>query len=168
VIAAGLAAQLAGVQWISIACATYFFAGGLAALARPKSVLPAAIALAALIAACIATGMLGDRDKLPTILLLAVPCALVVLSKDWPQLHRWQRQVQFAGNLTYSSYLLHFPLQLVLAIMVAASGFIPSLTSGWFLIAYLGTTLAIAALSYRWFELPAQRWIRRRTLKRAA
>jgi peptidoglycan/LPS O-acetylase OafA/YrhL len=167
VIAAGLGLQLIGIDWVSIACATYFFAGGLATLIRPKPVVPAAVALIALTGTCIATGTLGDRDKLPTILLLAVPCLLVILTRDWRFLVRWQKQVQFAGNLTYSSYLLHFPLQMALAILVAASGVVPPLTSPLFLISYLGATLAIAALSYRWFELPAQRWIRQRTIKRA-
>jgi len=166
-IAAGLGMQLIGIDWVSIGCATYFFAGGLVTLIRPKPVVPAAVVLTALIGICIATGTLGDRDKLPTIFLLAVPCLLVILTRDWSFLARWQRQVQFAGNLTYSSYLLHFPLQMALAILVAASGAVPPLTSPWFLIAYLGGTLAIAALSYRWFELPAQRWIRQRTIKRA-
>ena len=167
-IAACLGLQLAGLDWVSIACAAYFFAGGLAALLRPKSARPAAVALGVLIALCIATGTLGNRDKLPTILLLAVPCLLVILTRDWWFLSRWQKQVQFAGNLTYSSYLLHFPLQLTLAILVAASGIFPPLTSPWFLAAYLAVTLGAATLSYRYFELPAQHWIRQRALKRAA
>ena len=168
VVVASLGLQLAGLDWVSIACAAYFFAGGLAALMRRRSAWPAAFALAALTVFCAATGTVGDRDKLPMILLLAVPCLLILLSKDWPSLGRWQRQVQFAGNLTYSSYLLHFPLQISLGIAVAASGIIPPLTSPLFLLTYLGVTLGVAALSYRWFELPAQRWIRRCMIKPAA
>ena len=168
VVVASLGLQLAGFDWVSIACAAYFFAGGLAALMRRRSAWPAAFALAALTVFCAATGTVGDRDKLPMILLLAVPCLLILLSKDWPSLGRWQRQVQFAGNLTYSSYLLHFPLQISLGIAVAASGIIPPLTSPLFLLTYLGVTLGVAALSYRWFELPAQRWIRRCMIKPAA
>lgn len=165
-IVAGLGLQMAGLNWVSVGCATYFFAGGLAALMRPKSIAPAAILLAGLIAICVATGTLGDRNKLPTILLVAVPCILVVLSKDWPLLNRWQAGVQAAGNLTYSSYLLHFPMQLLLAIFVAASGIVLPITNSLFLVAYLSITLGVAAVSYRAFELPAQRWIRRHTLKR--
>lgn len=168
VIVGGLALQLAGLDWVSIACATYFFAGGLAALAPAKSERIAAAALVGLALLCAATGVLGHRDKLPMILLVAVPCLLMLLARDWPVLTRMQRPIQFAGNLTYSSYLLHFPLQLLLAIAVAATGILPALTSPAFLAAYLGVTLGVAAISYRTFELPAQRWLRQLTLRRAA
>jgi len=168
VIVASLAIQGLGLNWAAPFCATYFFAGGLAAMLGPKAARSAIVALTGLIAVCIGTDELGDPNKMPMILLLAVPCLLLILSKDWPLLARWQAEVQFAGNLTYSSYLLHFPLQLALAITVAASGIVLPVTSAWFLTGYIGVTLGIAALSYRWFELPAQRWIRRTTLRRPA
>jgi peptidoglycan/LPS O-acetylase OafA/YrhL len=168
IILAGLGLQMAGLDWPSIACATYFFAGGLAALAPPGSERKAGFTLLVLSLMFAASGILGDRGKLPMILLVTVPCLLVLLSRDWPVLNRWQRSVQFAGNLTYSSNLLHFPLQLLLAIGVAMSGLTPPLSSPWFLVAYLGITLTIAALSYRNFELPAQNWLRREVLRRVA
>ena len=148
VIAAGLIAQLAGLNWVSVGCATYFFAGGLAALAPKEWRRPAGIALVALIAGCAAFGILGDRNKLPTILLVAVPCLLILISR-WPGLDRWQKPIQAAGNLTYSSYLLHFPLQIIAAIGVAASGLVLPLDNPSFLLAYVGGTLAISAVSYR-------------------
>lgn len=166
IVLAGLGLQLAGLDWVSVGCATYFFAGGLATFMSRSSVKPAAIALALLLAACWLTGMLADRGKLPMILLIAVPGLLALLAQDWKGLDRWQQPIQFAGNLTYSSYLLHFPLQLLLAIAVAAGGIVPVMTSPLFLAAYIGVTLVAAATSYRWFELPAQQWLRRRTLKR--
>jgi peptidoglycan/LPS O-acetylase OafA/YrhL len=168
VIVVSLGLQLAGLNWAGPFCATYFFAGGMAALVGSRMAVPAAIGLASVLVLSIASRALGNPDKMPMILLVAVPCALVLLSRDWLPLQRWQRQVQFAGNLTYSSYLLHFPLQLMTAIAVAATGIVLPVTSAWLLIAYLGTTLGVAALSYRWFELPAQRWIRQRTVRRAA
>lgn len=167
-IIAGLVLQEAGLNWVTLFCATYFFAGGLAALVGARAAKPASIGLAGLILLGVATGEIGDRDKLPTFLLAAVPCLLIIMTRDWPLLGRWPDQLQFAGNLTYSSYLLHFPLQLMLAVCAAASGMIVPMTSPWFLVAYLGVTLGVAALSYRWFELPAQRWIRRRTIRHAA
>jgi peptidoglycan/LPS O-acetylase OafA/YrhL len=164
VVAMGLVVQLAGLSWVSVGCATYFFAGGLAAMAPGKWRRPAGLTLVLLIVGCAAGGVLSDRGKLPTILLVAVPCLLILVSRGWPGLDRWQRPIQATGNLTYSSYLLHFPLQIIVAIAATASGIVLPLASPLFLLAYVGGTLAIAAISYRAFELPAQNWVRQRML----
>lgn len=167
VIIACLGLQLIGLDWMSIGCAAYFFAGGLAALVPPKSARPAAALLAGLIALAVATGTLGDPQKMPMIMLVAVPCLLILVCREWQALHRLQRHIQFAGNLTYSSYLLHFPLQLLVAVAATASGIHPPVTASWFLGAYLGVTLALSAVSYRWLELPAQRCLRKFVLPRS-
>lgn len=168
IVAAGLALQLGGFGWASIGCATYFFAGGFAALAPRNAAGPAGAMLVSLLAACLLTELLDSPSMVPIVLLIGTPCLLVLVSQDWAVLARWQRPIQAAGNLTYSSYLLHFPLQLLLAICVALSGIELPLASPLFLIVYLGVTLAVAAASYRRFELPAQRWLRRRALRKPA
>lgn len=167
-IIAGLVAQLAGLEWASIGCATYFFAGGLAALVPSGEGRSSRVVPAALLALCLGMAVLGDRGKVPMILLLAVPCLLIVMARNWQWMERWQQQLRFAGNLTYSSYLLHFPLQLLLAIGVGTSGIVPDPTNPVFFIGWLAATLATAALCHRLFEMPAQAWIRQRTLKKVA
>jgi len=65
------------------------------------------------------------------------------------------------GNATYSSYLLHFPLQLVAVIFVDSYGLgrdvfrEPAVFLG-----FMGVTIALSLATYHWFEVPAQRWLR--------
>lgn len=166
IVAGSLVLRLAGIDLVPIACASYFFAGGVAALAPKRFNIAAGVAFAFLLTVCGVTGILGDRGKLSIILLLAVPLLLMFASREWRGLARFSRPIRAAGNLTYSSYLLHFPIQLLLAI-ASAGGFIEvDLTSPLILALYLGATLLAAAISYRMFELPAQEWLRRRTIAR--
>ena len=67
------------------------------------------------------------------------------------------------GNLTYASYMLHFPMQLAAMLILGALAVpVPPLVySGWFLLAYLGSVLAVAFGVFRWVERPAQDWLRR-------
>lgn len=168
VIVACVAAQIAGLQWVSVGCASYFFAGGMAAMAPRQWRRPAGALLFTLILVGATTGILADRGKLPMILLIAVPCLLLLVSRGWNGLGRLQKPIQAAGNLTYSSYLMHFPLQLVVAIAATASGVALPLTNPLFLLAYIVGTLTVAALSYKAFEVPLQNWLRKRTLKAGA
>ena len=66
------------------------------------------------------------------------------------------------GNLTYSSYLLHFPLQLTMVMVMQQLGIpIEPLFHGpWLMLIYLGLVFALSALVYAWFERPAQSWLR--------
>jgi peptidoglycan/LPS O-acetylase OafA/YrhL len=66
------------------------------------------------------------------------------------------------GNLTYASYMLHFPMQLaamlifgMLAVPVRSLAY-----TDWFMLAYLGSVLAVAIVVFRWVERPVQNWLR--------
>ena len=168
-IVASLAAMLLGASSPALACAGFFFAGGAAAKVHlhcatladrngPRFV--AAVMFLSVIAGAWSTGRLGDEGALPFVLMLAMPPLLFLAAQDWPLLERWERQIQLAGNLTYSSYLCHFPLQLGVAIAVAATGVALPVASPLFLAGYLAVTLVIARLVYERFERPAQAWIR--------
>ena len=174
-VAASLAGQLAGAESPALACAGYFFAGGgaarlfLASSQEPDQRGPRAVAavmLVAVLGGAWTSGLLGDRAALPLVLMLAMPPLLLLAAQDWPALDRWQRPIQAAGNLTYSSYLCHFPLQLIVAVIAAAAGIAVPVSSPLFLIAYLGVTLVVSRLVFERFERPAQAWIRSMTSRK--
>jgi peptidoglycan/LPS O-acetylase OafA/YrhL len=70
------------------------------------------------------------------------------------------KSIEIAGNMTYSSYLLHFPIQLLIALGFAMSGRPIPFYDGWFFLGFVTATLVAAALTYRYFEAPAQAWLR--------
>jgi peptidoglycan/LPS O-acetylase OafA/YrhL len=73
------------------------------------------------------------------------------------------RPLSWLGDVSYSSYLLHFPLQLALAIAMARLGLSKDLLlEPMVLLAFLGVVVGSAWLSYRFFERPAQAALRRR------
>jgi len=69
--------------------------------------------------------------------------------------------ISTAGNLTYSSYMVHFPIQLAMVLfaqsaMLSRDVFYDRIT---FLI-YIGATFGLAYASFRFFETPVQRALR--------
>src|SRR5262249_10569897 len=73
------------------------------------------------------------------------------------------RSVAFLGDISYSSYLLHFPLQLAVMGVVLAFG-IPQAVfrSPAVLISFMGVLILLSLGSHRFLELPAQRFLRRK------
>ncbi len=69
------------------------------------------------------------------------------------------------GDITYSVYLLHFPLQLIIAILVSY-GLIASdfyLTKMGFIL-FIAALISISYLMYKYFEMPLQNMLRTRFL----
>jgi peptidoglycan/LPS O-acetylase OafA/YrhL len=67
-----------------------------------------------------------------------------------------------AGSVTYSSYLLHVPIQLTTATLASyARVSMPIYTDGFFL-TFMAGMLLLSFYCYRYFELPAQKYLRRR------
>jgi peptidoglycan/LPS O-acetylase OafA/YrhL len=76
---------------------------------------------------------------------------------------RFHRLFKRIGSLTYSTYMLHVPLQVL--VLIAIDSFSISRTifdSPMAMIAYLALNIVIGRLSYLYFEAPAQAFIRRR------
>jgi peptidoglycan/LPS O-acetylase OafA/YrhL len=72
------------------------------------------------------------------------------------------KRISFLGDISYSSYLLHFPLQFVFFVVITSFTVDRSIFySGWFMLLFFLVLLAISFCSFRYFELPAQRLLRR-------
>lgn len=172
-IGAGLASMWSEAYSTALICASYFFAGGAAAewLAsehvrrRPRQAQALAVAL---IAACLAAmpllDLAGSDNLMGTWLLAITPPLLFLAARDWPMLEQWQAPIQAAGNLTYSTYLIHFPMQLGVAIVVVGAEIALPLDKAWFLLAYLAASIVIGRITFVRFEAPMQAMIRAATL----
>jgi len=73
------------------------------------------------------------------------------------------RHLSWVGEISYSSYLLHFPVQLAIAILMVA-GTVPIFLreSAWFLIGFYAILTPLSLITFRYFERPVQNEIRRR------
>lgn len=114
------------------------------------------------------TGLIGQR-KLGRLLMAAFPyyflVPLTVAALALLEIRRGPllASVSWVGDITYASYLLHFPLQLGFALMVSY-GLLQRtfyLQPG-ALVAFYAVLLPLSLLVYLGFERPAQNWIRRR------
>jgi peptidoglycan/LPS O-acetylase OafA/YrhL len=68
--------------------------------------------------------------------------------------------LKFCGEISYSIYLVHFSLELGLAILERALGVRLPVDSGWFLILFLVGTVVVSWATYRWVEVPGKRLVR--------
>ena len=158
-------------------CFGFFYAGGLAAIAR-RALAPARAKVAVERAAWLAVAavpfsiwMLTSRQfelSVHALLLVYTPIVLFCLSRDIA-MSAWTRTlVEAAGNMTYSSYLLHFPIQLMIALGFALFGAPIPYYDATFFVVFIASTMLASWVAYRWFEAPAQNFIRSRLLQPGA
>lgn len=96
------------------------------------------------------------------VLMLLFP--LTILALALVETHRGTlgKRLSFIGDISYSSYLIHFPLQLAVATMVSWLSLGTLIYySPWFLGLFFLVLISICFCSYRCFEAPLQKAIRR-------
>jgi peptidoglycan/LPS O-acetylase OafA/YrhL len=156
------------------ACFAFFYLGGLAAIVRQAvASVPSRFAvetgawLAAVLLPPIAWIFARDQlDPLKFQLMLTyTPILLFCLSRDITVPASIQKAVEAAGNMTYSSYLLHFPIQLVIVLGFAILRSPIPLYDVKFFGVYIATTLLASYFTYRYFEAPAQNLIRQNLIR---
>ena len=65
------------------------------------------------------------------------------------------------GNISYGVYLWQIPVQIVLVLLITTDSLTQAnVGTPWLLLAYIGTTIVIATLSYHLFEAPMRKAIR--------
>jgi peptidoglycan/LPS O-acetylase OafA/YrhL len=163
-----------GAEPVVLRCIFYFYLGGLSCvllrdfirrLGPSRSRILLAPGLALLACAAYEFAVSGDVDWL---LNLGTPVLLAVLAiLSGLVAVRVAVALDALGNLTYASYMTHFPLQLCVMLLVGALHAGPSFAySPWFLAAYLAGVIGISHLVFTCVEMPLQRMIRARALPR--
>lgn len=73
------------------------------------------------------------------------------------------RRLSFLGDISYSLYLLHFPLQLMAAIVVAKLAISQALYySPWFMVLFYFVLVLTSLVSHYYFEIPVQNILRKK------
>lgn len=168
--------RVMGAEAVATRCIFYFYLGGLSCVAYQAVTgklkgTRAYLALGPLVAVeAVAVIMFRITGRLDWVLNLGIPIALATLAIASGLLPvRAARAGDALGNLTYASYLIHFPFQLAVMLVVTRCridhGFAYSPA---FFMGYLAAVLCLSHLVFRFLEMPAQAAIRARMIGGAA
>lgn len=165
-----IAARSAKINYPLLECITFFYVGGLSAIAfqflngsRYKNML-FMLATVAVVLVPIAAYFANFYRHLYMFLFFYVPILLYFCASKLNVHPTVQRLIEAAGNMTYSSYLIHFPIQLLIVILFTYFDVtIPYYRVEFFTI-YMAITLIVSYYVYRYFEMPAQSIIRTKYL----
>jgi peptidoglycan/LPS O-acetylase OafA/YrhL len=117
--------------------------------------------------ACLAAWVyqLGFSDTVNTYFVMCVCFPLLIaalagIGRYWPNL---LRSGAILGDISYASYLIHFPLQILFALIADKLGFARAVFyQDWVMLLFFAVLIALSLLSHRFLERPAQRFLRRR------
>jgi len=146
-------------------CAILFFAGGLAQwLSNQRMALTLSISVLAALGALLALHVVYLQPSVVTILSVSLVLSFA-LSGELKAGVLFKRAA-FLGNATYSSYLLHFPIQLAAVTVADAAGYSRDIFLGpTVMVSYLLLVVVLSLAVYHLFELPAQKWVRGRAIR---
>lgn len=152
-------------------CLAFFFIGGLSSIAflyfeDPKHKKLLNIFALALLLAIPLFYYIADihRHKYQA-LFFYIPIVLFYSAQNFPIPNSVKKAIEIAGNMTYSSYLIHFPIQLIIALYFLWTKQDIPYYSPIFFLGFITTTLVLSHYIYTLFELPAQNYIRKKFRK---
>lgn len=153
-------------------CVAFFYLGGISAIAfqhfeKSKyktllNVIAASFVVTAPIVAC-TTQIYQLKYFHLLFLLLYIPMLLYVSANHIKATPIIQKAIESAGNMTYSSYLIHFPIQLLFALYFLNVNRAIPYYDNLFFSAFVLATLIASYFIYHLFELPIQNFIRNKT-----
>ncbi len=86
---------------------------------------------------------------------------LIIAAAFWhTKLRCLTSQLSWLGNISYSSYLIHFPLQLALVTLATSVGVAIDYRSPLTLVLFFAALICLSLMSFYWLERPLQSWLR--------
>lgn len=154
-------------------CLGFFYLGGQAAVFRRAFANHKAWPLIQIgLFACLILGLVAavhlqvakDGDRLNDAIMVLTPMLLVLASGNLKAPKPAAKAIEAFGNLTYASYLIHFPIQLTAILAFSALGLAVPFYSNALFLGYLAVVLGLSYPVFRFFEKPAQDRIRKAML----
>ena len=141
-------------------CGVYFFCGAFLFFIAER--LP--ISILTILAISFSLFGLYNRSGSYFILVMGVTLSCLVLESFMNFGQRIQIIFQTLGDLTYATYLVHIPIQIVLLVFIQKVGIdqLTLVTNEYFFIFWFFIVHLISLAVYRRFELPSGIWIRRK------
>jgi peptidoglycan/LPS O-acetylase OafA/YrhL len=148
-------------------CAVLFFAGGAAqSLSKQRFAFPVSVCAGAAIIALLAADAV--HLNLGVLVILDICFVLSFVHFGGTKSGSFFKRIAFLGNATYSSYLMHFPIQLGMVLILDYMGYSRTVFfSDIALVTYLALVIGTSLMVFPLFEMPAQNWLRSRTLTAA-
>jgi peptidoglycan/LPS O-acetylase OafA/YrhL len=95
---------------------------------------------------------------------LVFPAVILLLAALQDIDQEFGARFRIIGDVTYSTYLLHFPLQLLIITLTMHYGIRINYNQPVYLFAFLLILAAISVPTYHFFELPMQKFFKHRLL----
>ena len=153
------------IMFFYLGCLTAWVYGRQAESQRRSAI---ATAGAAALAAVALLWMVLHGMQPKTFLVLFTPALILLCVKLVPDIQAITRWLVPAGNMTYSSYLLHVPLQITAVTICAYAGWHMPFYSPACFLTFMAVTLFFSYWSYRLLEMPAQSRLRKLLLRSKA